>query len=161
MILRLVLKLEISFYRVIISWRILVLVRYLHGEIFEFPSIFFCLESLFNVNGKATMWLTPCLMKFFLPGFHHFTMDFHQFPKSWKQRNQRLILFQHLGLDNIGEGPQVWKVTPKVSIRAPYQPIVVCVGLIQIASIIYYIGCLRFHQRTITKEVTKEQSQGY
>jgi len=63
----LVLKLEIS-YRVIISWRILVSFRgfflkiiFSHVEIFEFPWFFFCLKILFNVNGKATLWHTPCL----------------------------------------------------------------------------------------------------
>jgi hypothetical protein len=60
MILWLVLKLEIC-YRVIISWRISVSFRgilkiiFLHGEIFEFPSFFFCLKILFNVNGKASV----------------------------------------------------------------------------------------------------------
>jgi hypothetical protein len=28
---------------------------FLHGEIFEFSSFFFCLKILFNVNGKATL----------------------------------------------------------------------------------------------------------
>jgi hypothetical protein len=35
----------------------------LHGEIFEFPKFFFCLKILFNVNGKATVGHTPCLIK--------------------------------------------------------------------------------------------------
>jgi len=66
MIFLFVLKLEIS-YRVIISGRILVFlledflkIIFLHGEIFEFPSFFFCLKVLLNVNGKATVWHTPC-----------------------------------------------------------------------------------------------------
>jgi len=61
MIFLFVLKLEIS-YRVIISGRILVFlledflkIIFLHGEIFEFPSFFFCLKVLLNVNGKATV----------------------------------------------------------------------------------------------------------
>jgi hypothetical protein len=33
---------------------------FLHGEIFEFSSFFFCLKILFNVNGKATVWHAPC-----------------------------------------------------------------------------------------------------
>ncbi len=33
---------------------------FLHGEIFEFSSFFFCLKILFNnVNGKATLCHTP------------------------------------------------------------------------------------------------------
>jgi hypothetical protein len=28
---------------------------FLHGEIFEFPSFFFCIKILFNVNGKVTV----------------------------------------------------------------------------------------------------------
>jgi hypothetical protein len=60
----LVLKLEISYYRVIISegFRFLLddfffflKIIFLHGEIFEFPKFFVCLETLFNVNGKVTM----------------------------------------------------------------------------------------------------------
>jgi hypothetical protein len=63
----LVLKFEIS-YRVMMSWRILVpledfssrlyfcMVKYLN---FHF---FFCIKILFNVNGKATVWHTPCLV---------------------------------------------------------------------------------------------------
>jgi hypothetical protein len=65
MVFWLVLKLEIS-YRVTISWRILVSSRgfflkiiFLLGEIFKFPSFFFCLKILFNVNGKATVWHNP------------------------------------------------------------------------------------------------------
>jgi hypothetical protein len=33
---------------------------FLHGEIFEFPIIFFCLKILYNVNGKAAVRQTPC-----------------------------------------------------------------------------------------------------
>ncbi len=53
------LKLEIS-YEVIIYlegfWFFLedfLKIILLHGEIFEFPSFFFCLKIIFNVNGKA------------------------------------------------------------------------------------------------------------
>jgi hypothetical protein len=54
-------------YRVIISWRILVsfpgffwrlhfgMVKYL-----SFHNSSFCLQILFHVNGKATVWHTPC-----------------------------------------------------------------------------------------------------
>jgi hypothetical protein len=64
MIFGLVLKLEIS-YRVIISWRILVSFRrYFEDYIFAWWNIwvfiFFCLKIPFNVNGKATVWHTPC-----------------------------------------------------------------------------------------------------
>jgi hypothetical protein len=68
MIFLLVLKLGIS-YKVKLSWRILVSFRriflkiiFLHGEIFEFPSFFFCLNTLFNVNCKTTVWHTPCFL---------------------------------------------------------------------------------------------------
>jgi hypothetical protein len=61
MIFWLVLKLETS-YRVTISSRILVSFRgsfwrfyFLHGEIFEFSSFFFCLEILFHCK-----WQGPC-----------------------------------------------------------------------------------------------------
>ncbi len=67
MIVWLVLELEISYWSYNISWRILVSFRgfvfwnfFLHGEIFEFSYFFFCLKMLFNVNGKATVWHTPC-----------------------------------------------------------------------------------------------------
>jgi hypothetical protein len=33
----------------------------LYGEIFEFSSFFSCPKIPFNVNGKATVWHTPCL----------------------------------------------------------------------------------------------------
>jgi hypothetical protein len=66
MIFWLVLKFEINYYRVIMSWRILVSlggfllkITFLHGEIFKFPLFFFFLQIIFNVNGKATMWHTP------------------------------------------------------------------------------------------------------
>ncbi len=41
-------------------------ITFLHGEIFEFPSFFFCLKIPFNVNGKATQCDTPlvCLLSF-------------------------------------------------------------------------------------------------
>jgi hypothetical protein len=63
----LVLKLEII-YRVMISWKILVsfttffwrlhfcMVKYLNSQ----KKI--CLKIFFNVNGKAIMWHTPCLI---------------------------------------------------------------------------------------------------
>jgi len=64
----LLLKREIS-YRVMVSWRILVSFRgfflkimFLHGEIFEFPSFFFCLKIFFNVNGKAALRHSPCFI---------------------------------------------------------------------------------------------------
>jgi hypothetical protein len=64
MIIWLVLKLGIND-RVMISWRSLLSFRrfffkiiFLHGEILEFPSSFFCLKILFNVNGKAIVWYT-------------------------------------------------------------------------------------------------------
>jgi hypothetical protein len=77
MIFWLVLKLEISYYWVIISWRILVSfledfflkIIFLHGEIFEFSEFFFCLQILYNVNGKGTVWHTPCsfgVLNFFI-----------------------------------------------------------------------------------------------
>jgi hypothetical protein len=65
----LVLRLEISYRVIIISWRILVffqsifwrlyfcMVKYLSFH----NSSFFCLKILFNVNGKAKVWHTPCL----------------------------------------------------------------------------------------------------
>jgi hypothetical protein len=64
----LVLKLEIRC-RVIISlkdfgffWRIFWRFGiFVHGEIFEFPLFFFCLQICLNVNGKATVWHTPFL----------------------------------------------------------------------------------------------------
>ncbi len=34
---------------------------FLHGGIFEFSYFFFGLKMPFNVNGKATVWHTPCL----------------------------------------------------------------------------------------------------
>jgi len=34
---------------------------FLYGEIFEFSSFFSCPKIPFNVNGKATVWHTPCL----------------------------------------------------------------------------------------------------
>jgi hypothetical protein len=37
-------------------WKII----FLYGEIVEFLLFFFCLKILFNVNGKATVWHTPC-----------------------------------------------------------------------------------------------------
>jgi hypothetical protein len=59
MIFWLVLKLEIS-YRVIINlvgfWcrlEVILKIMFLDGETFEFPSFFFCIKILFNVNGKA------------------------------------------------------------------------------------------------------------
>jgi hypothetical protein len=62
MIFELVLKLGIND-RVVISWRILVSflgifmkIIFLHDEILESPSFFFFLQTLFNVNGKATLW---------------------------------------------------------------------------------------------------------
>jgi hypothetical protein len=33
---------------------------FLHGEVLEFPWFFFCLKILLNVDGKATVWHTPC-----------------------------------------------------------------------------------------------------
>jgi len=63
----LVLKQEIS-YRVInilkYFWFLLEdffgrFIIFLHGE--SFPYFFFCLKTLFNVNGKATVWQTSCL----------------------------------------------------------------------------------------------------
>jgi hypothetical protein len=36
---------------------------FFHDEIFEFPQFFFYLKILFNVNGKATVWHTPCLWR--------------------------------------------------------------------------------------------------
>jgi hypothetical protein len=61
MIFWLVLKLEIS-YRDIISveglWFLLedfLKIIFLHGEILEFSSFFFCLKILFIVNGKVTV----------------------------------------------------------------------------------------------------------
>ncbi len=66
MIFWLVLKLEIS-YRVMISWRILVSFRgffwrlyFRMGKYLNFHNSSSCLQILFNVNGKATMWHTPC-----------------------------------------------------------------------------------------------------
>ncbi len=35
--------------------RIFLKIIFLHGEIFEFPYLLFCLKILFNVNGKATV----------------------------------------------------------------------------------------------------------
>jgi hypothetical protein len=59
MIFWLVFKLEIS-YRVIINlvgfwFRLEDFLKsmFLDGEIFEFPSFFFCIKILLNVNGKA------------------------------------------------------------------------------------------------------------
>jgi hypothetical protein len=58
-----VLKLEISYQSYIISPSILVffffkedflkIFYFLHGEIVEFPSFFFCLNTLLKVNGEA------------------------------------------------------------------------------------------------------------
>jgi hypothetical protein len=75
MIFWLVLKLEISYYRVIIiSWRILAFFKknlrgffedyiFAWWNIWVFLTLFFCLKILFNVNGKATVCVThPLLM---------------------------------------------------------------------------------------------------
>ncbi len=69
MIFWLVLKLEIS-YRVMISlegfWLFFtgffLRLYFMHGEIFEFPSLFFCPKILCNVNGKATHCDTPLVL---------------------------------------------------------------------------------------------------
>jgi hypothetical protein len=61
MIFWLVLKLEISYRDIIFVegfWFLLedfLKIIFLHGEIFEFSSFFFCLKILFNVNGKVTV----------------------------------------------------------------------------------------------------------
>jgi len=74
----LVLKLEIS-YRVMISWRILVsfgLEEFFEDYIFcmvkclSFHNSCFCLQILFNVNGKATVWHTPLFIYFDTPSFY-------------------------------------------------------------------------------------------
>jgi hypothetical protein len=67
MIFWVVLKLDIS-YRVIISWRIFLFLLedffwriYFHmGKYLNFQNSSFCHKILFNVNGKATVWHTPC-----------------------------------------------------------------------------------------------------
>jgi hypothetical protein len=72
-ILACVLKLEISYTRVIICWRIFGSFRgfffwrlciFLHGEIFEFfhNSAFALRYSLMYLNSKATMWHAPLLL---------------------------------------------------------------------------------------------------
>jgi magnesium-transporting ATPase (P-type) len=70
MIFWLVLKLEISYNRVIIyleGFWVFLLEDLFEDYIFAWWNIwvsiilFFCLKILFNVNGKATMWHTPCL----------------------------------------------------------------------------------------------------
>jgi hypothetical protein len=65
----LVLKLEIS-YRVITSWKILISFEgcfedyiFAWWNIWDFI-IFFGLKMHFNVNGKATMWHTPCFLRY-------------------------------------------------------------------------------------------------
>jgi hypothetical protein len=71
MIFWLVLKLEIRD-RVIKSWRILVSFRGMFfGRLYfctmkylSFHNSSFCLKILFNVNGKATVWHTPCYIPF-------------------------------------------------------------------------------------------------
>jgi hypothetical protein len=59
------LKLEIS-YRIIISWRFLVSFRgFFEDNIFARWNIWvsiFGLKIIFNVNGKVTVWHTPCLI---------------------------------------------------------------------------------------------------
>ncbi len=67
MIFWLVLKFEISYRLVIISWRILVSFTgffqdciFLMAKYLSFPWFVFFLKILFNVNGKATVCHTPC-----------------------------------------------------------------------------------------------------
>jgi hypothetical protein len=69
MIIWLVLKLEIS-YRVIISWYFLLFLRMFWRFYFcmviylSFHNSSFALRYFFYVNGKATVWHTPCLFCF-------------------------------------------------------------------------------------------------
>ncbi len=67
-------KLEISYNRVMISWRILVYFRGFFWRLYfclvkylNFHNSSFALRYLlfFNVNGKATVWHTPCFIVFY------------------------------------------------------------------------------------------------
>ncbi len=63
MIFWLVLELEISV-RVMISWRVLVSFRgfFFEDYICAWWNIWISIILVFNVNGKVTMWHTPCLL---------------------------------------------------------------------------------------------------
>ncbi len=45
-------------------WEDFLKIIFLHGEIFEFSYFFFCLKMLLKVNGKVTVWHTPCCLLF-------------------------------------------------------------------------------------------------
>ncbi len=103
----LVLKLEISYYRVIIiSWRILVSFRGFFWRLYFFlvkylsfyNSSFALRHLLFHVNGKAIVWHTPCFIWLFLKMFFHILKNFHMIVIADKyltlwEKNQLLFLF--------------------------------------------------------------------